>query len=326
MDIITLAGPYPEEVPGLLAKAVPAGLRIRAVKTQPELDALGDLQYVILRTLKLTGPVIGANPALKLIQRWGAGFDTVDIAAATSMDVPVTVAASVNSNAVAEHALLLMLATYRHLVPLDASVRHGAWDRTTHAPNSFMISDKLVGLVGCGAIGRLVAHKLRALGAVVQYYDATRLPAETERQLGLSYVDLHSLLATSDIISLHLPLTDQTRNIIGERELALMKPSAVLINTARGGLVDEDQLAAALRDGRIMGAALDSVAMEPYPLDGPLLAVDNLLMTPHIGGSVADLTLPMVRKVADNISRVFHGQPLPRTDLVNAPLCTYPVE
>jgi phosphoglycerate dehydrogenase-like enzyme len=326
LNTVTLAGPYPEEVPGLLRSELPGELEIRAVKDQAALDALTDMELVILRTLKVDGTLITANPSLKLIQRWGAGFDTVDIETAGRNRVPVAVAASVNSCAVAEHAILLMLASLRNLVALDANTKKGIWDRAAFAPRSFMISDKQVGLIGCGAIGRLVAKKARALDAHVQYYDAFRLPEEVEKGLGLNYVDFGTLLETSDIISLHLPLTEGTKLIIGEKELARMKKGAILVNTSRGGLIDEAGLAAALREGRLLAAALDSFSEEPYPADGPLHGVENLIMTPHIGGTVVDLTLPMVRKVAENILKVYRGQPLPRRDMVNSGLCPYPVE
>ena len=326
LNTVTLAGPYPEEVFGLLRKELPDTLDIRVVKEQSELDALTDMELVILRTLRINGALIEANPSLKLIQRWGVGFDTVDIETAGKRNVPVAVAASVNSCAVAEHAILLMLASYRNLIALDANTKKGGWDRTTFASRSFMISDKQVGLLGCGAIGKLVAQKAGALGANVQYYDAFRLPEVMEKQLGLSYVDFEALLATSDIISLHLPLTEGTKLIIGAKELARMKKGAVLINTSRGGLIDEASLAVALNEGRILAAALDSFSEEPYPSSGPLHGAENLIMTPHIGGTVVDLTLPMVRKVADNVLRVYRGQPLPRRDMVNSGLCPYPVE
>lgn len=326
LNTLTLAGPYPDEVSGLLRKELPDTMAIRTVKEQSELDALTDMEFVILRTLKIGRSLIEANPSLKLIQRWGAGFDTVDIEAAGKQNIPVAVAASVNSCAVAEHAILLMLASYRNLIDLDANTKKGIWDRTTFASRSFMISDKKIGLLGCGAIGRLVAQKTAALGAEVQYYDAYRLPEAVEKQLGLSYVDLPTLLETSDILSMHLPLTEDTKLIIGARELARMKKGSVLINTSRGGLIDEAALVASLNDGHLLAAALDSFSEEPYPSDGPLIEARNLIMTPHIGGTVVDLTLPMVRKVAENVLRVYRSQPLPKRDMVNSILCPYPVE
>lgn len=321
---ITLAGPYPPDVPGLLRRHLPAEFELREIHDQASLDASRDLQFVILRTLTVNAALIGANPGLTFIQRWGAGYDSVDIEAAGARGIPVAVAAGVNSNAVAEHALLLMLASLRHLTVLDASTKGGQWDRTSFAQNSYTIADKTLGLVGCGAIGRLVAAKARALGAAVIYHDAFRLSAQEEQTLGLGYAPLDRLLAESDIVSLHLPLTDSTKNIIDRRALQFMKRSAILINTSRGGLVDEEALAAALREGPLMAAAMDSFATEPYPADGPLLGLENLIMTPHIGGSVADLTLPMVRKVAENTILVARGLPLSRRDLVNQKLCGYP--
>jgi len=326
LNTVTLAGPYPEEVYILLRKELPGELEIRTVKDQAALDALTDMELVILRTLKMDGALIAANLSLKLIQRWGVGFDTVDIETAGRNKVPVAVAASVNSCAVAEHAILLMLASLRNLIALDAATKKGIWDRATFAPRSFMISDKQVGLLGCGAIGKLVAKKARALDAHVQYYDAFRLSEDVEKELELTYVDFGTLLESSDILSLHLPLTEGTKLIIGAKELACMKKGAILVNTSRGGLVDEAGLVTALREGRLMAAALDSFSEEPYPAGGPLHGVENLIMTPHIGGTVVDLTLPMVRKVAENVLRVYRGQPLPRRDMVNSGLCPYPVE
>jgi phosphoglycerate dehydrogenase-like enzyme len=323
---LTLAGPYPKEVPGLIRELLPPEVAFREIKDQESLDSARDLEIVILRTLKIGGALIEANPGLRLIQRWGAGYDTVDIDAAGKRKIPVAVAAGVNSNAVAEHALLLMLACLRHLTALDASMKRGAWDKAKFAQNSFTIADKTVGLLGCGAIGRLVAEKVRALGARVVYHDAYRLSEREEKTLGIAYASLEEVVASCDILTLHLPLLDSTKNIIDAKALASMKPGSVLVNTSRGGLVDEAALAKALAEGPLMAAALDSFSEEPYPSDGPLLGFENLIMTPHIGGSVVDLTLPMVRKVTANALAVVEGKPLPRRDMVNQEACGYPAE
>ena len=321
---LTLAGPFPKEVPSLVRELVPPEMAIREIHDQEMLDAARDLEFVILRTLKISGELIQANSNLRFIQRWGAGYDSVDIETAGKQGIPVAVAAGVNSNAVAEHAILLMLASLRHLVALDTSIRRGAWDRSTFAQNSFTIADKTVGLIGCGAIGRMVAAKASALGAKVAYYDAFRLPLEQESALGLQYLPLGELLRTSDIISLHLPLLESTKNILTEEALRSIKPGAVLVNTSRGGLIDETALAKVLREGPLMAAALDSFSEEPYPAEGSLRGLNNLIMTPHIGGTVADLTLPMVRTVTSNVLAVIEGKPLPQRDLVNKNLCGYP--
>lgn len=323
---LTLAGPYPKEVPGLIRELLPPDLALREIKDQESLDAARDLEIVILRTLRMGGALIEANPGLKLIQRWGAGYDTVDIEAAGRRKVPVAVAAGVNSNAVAEHAVLLILACLRHLTALDASMKRGAWDRTKFAQNSYTIADKTLGLLGCGAIGRLVAEKARALDAHVKYYDASRLSEREEKTLGIEYASFGDVVSSSDILSLHLPLLEGTKNIMDAAALASMKPGSVLVNTSRGGLVDESALAKVLAEGPLMAAALDSFSEEPYPADGPLIGLENLIMTPHIGGSVVDLTLPMVRKVAANAVAVLGGKPLPRRDMVNQATCGYPAE
>jgi len=326
LNTITLAGLYPEEAYELIQDKLPENFNIRFAKSQEELNALEDLEFVILRTLKIDGKLIESNPKLKLIQRWGAGFDTVDIEAAGTMNIPVAVASGVNSCAVAEHAILLMLATYRNLIPLNINTKKGIWDRSTYSSSSYTIDGKRVGLLGLGAIGKMVAKKVSALGADVQYYDIFRLHEEKENELNISYVDFETLLKTSDIISIHLPLTEGTKNLINEEAFKKMKPTSIIINTSRGEIIDENYLAEALRSKLIMGAALDSFSEEPYPSDGILNSIDNLIMTPHIGGTVVDLTRPMVEKVLGNIDRVHKGMPLSKVDFVNSKLCTYPVE
>lgn len=323
---LSLVGPYPSEVPELIRERLPLNMQLREIKDQEALDVARDLEYVILRTLKIDAHLIENNPNLLFIQRWGAGYDSVDIVAAGKRKIPVAVAAGINSNAVAEHAILLMLASLRHLIALDASVKRGAWDRSSFAQNSFTIADKTLGLIGCGAIVKLVAAKAQALDAKVAYYDSFRLNPHEEKSLGLSFLPLRELLEVSDIISLHVPLLDSTKNIIDASALSLMKQGSILINTSRGGLIDEAALVSALREGPLMAAALDSFSEEPYPSNGALLTLANLIMTPHIGGTVADLTLPMVRKVIANVAAVKEGKALPKRDCVNQDLCGYPVE
>lgn len=326
MNTITLAGSYPEEAYELIQSKLPDNFNIKYARSQEELNELEDLEFVILRTLKVDSKLIKSNPKLKLIQRWGAGFDTVDIEAAGTMNIPVAVASGVNSCAVAEHAILLMLATYRNLIPLNRNTKSGIWDRSTFSSSSYTVDGKRVGLLGLGAIGKMVAKKVSALGANVQYYDIFRLSKEKEKELNISYVDFETLLKTSDIISIHLPLTENTKNIINEEAFRKMKPSSIIINTSRGGIIDENFLAEALKTKLIMGAALDSFSEEPYPSGGILNSIENLIMTPHIGGTVVDLTRPMVEKVLGNINKVHKGMPLYKVDFVNSKLCTYPVE
>jgi phosphoglycerate dehydrogenase-like enzyme len=180
-----------------------------------------------------------------------------------------------------------------------------------------MIKGKTVGLIGCGAIGRQVAEKVRAFGAQVVYYDVFRLPETTEQKLGLTFRELDEVLASADIISLHLPLLDSTRGMIGRREIALMKPSALLINTARGEIINTVALAEALAGKRIAGAGLDVFDPEPLEADSPLRALDNVVLTPHVGGNTADISMDMVDICLENIFAVRDGRPLSPKVLVN---------
>ncbi len=321
---LTFAGTYPAEANELLISKLSGYFEISYIKDQKTLDNCSDLEYLVLRTLKVDRNIIANNKNLKLIQRWGSGFDTVDIGAASERNIPVLVATGVNSCAVAEHTILLILALYRHLVPLDKKLRNGIWDRTTFASDSYTINDKKAGLIGCGAIGKLVAQKLQALGAEVQYYDLLRMNPETEKKFGVNFLDLKSLLVTSDIISIHLPLTSETVNLITAAELKLMKRSAVIINTSRGGIINENDLADALQTGQILGAGLDSFEVEPYPENGRFTTLDNVVITPHIGGTVSDLVKPMAEKVADNVLRALMQKELNAGEFINLKECTYP--
>ena len=317
MEKIALVGPYGADVRSLLEKRVQGIMSVVSVPSEKEFELLGDVEYVILRVLSMRRPVIEAMPKLKLIQRWGVGFDKVDIAAAGERGIPVTITPGANSSPVSELALLFMLALYRNLAALHAGMMQGRWEKEKFIDNSFMIKGKTVGLIGCGAIGQQVAKKVQAFGAEVVYHDAFRLAAEKERQLGISYRGLHDLLKTADIISLHVPLLDATRGMIGARELGLMKPSAVLINTARGEIVDTSALVEALAGKRIAGAGLDVFDTEPLAADSPLRELENVVLTPHVGGNTADMSMDMVEICLENIFAVHENRPIPPKALIN---------
>jgi phosphoglycerate dehydrogenase-like enzyme len=317
MEKIALVGTYGADVRPMLEMRLKGAMGVETVANESEFDRLADVEYVILRVLAMKRATIEAMPRLKLIQRWGVGFDKVDIAAAGERGVPVVIAPGANATPVSELALLLMLALYRNLVKLHNGMVQGRWEKEKFIDNSFMIKGKTVGLIGCGAIGRQVAKKVRAFGAEVVYYDAFRLPETTEQELGLTYRELDEVLASADIVSLHLPLLDSTRGMIGQREIALMKPGAVLINTARGGIVDTAALAEALAGKRIAGAGLDVFDSEPLAADSPLRALDNVVLTPHVGGNTADMSMDMVDICLENIFAVRDGRPLSPKVLVN---------
>lgn len=324
MEKLAIVGKYPEEAYELLDKTLSKKFKILYITEQEELDKSTDLEYVVLRTLKINREIIMNNKNLKLIQRWGAGYDTIDMEEANKRNIPVAVATGINSCAVAEHTILLILALYRHLIPLNESIKNGIWDRTTFASKSFTITNKKLGLLGFGAIGKMVAQKSQVLGAEVQYYDIYRLGQEIESTLRVKYVDFKTLLQTSDIITIHLPLTSDTVDLISREELNLMKKNAIIVNTSRGGIINENDLADFLQSGNLLGAALDSFEKEPYPKDGRFSNINNIIMTPHIGGTVADLVEPMAMKVSDNVLRVYEKKSLSKADYVNYKYCSYP--
>ena len=297
---VVLAGTYPAHTYEKLRKLLPEDqFDFVAVDKQEEYDAMTDAEVIILRIFKAPKEVIDRNPDLKMILRWGAGFDSVDIEAAGAKGILVTNTPGANANAVSELAVTLMLTVYRKILEHTDSLRNGAWSKNTYLNSSFSLFGKLVGIVGGGNIGRQVAAKVQAFGAEVQYYDAFRLPEEMEEKCGMKYVSLEELIRTSDVITLHVPLLDSTRHMIGADQLRAMKDGAVIINTARGGLVDDKALCAAVKAGKLLGAGLDGVEEEPLPAGHELLTTPGIVVTPHVGGGTADIgdiIMPMLAK------------------------------
>jgi len=319
METIALVGPYDPEIKALFANAISNEFKLKEISAESEYDELQDVEYIILRTLSLKESVIQSLRKLKLIQRWGVGYDKVDIKAAAERNIPVAVTSGMNAPSVSELAVLHMLAVYRQLPLLYNNVLEGKWrGEEGIASTSYVIDGKIVGLIGLGSIGKQVAQKVTAFGATVQYYDVFRLSPEEEVKCGVTYVDLEELLKTSDIISLHLPLTDDTRHLICKDTIELMKPSAIIINTARGEIIKEDDLVEALQNRRILGAGLDVVEHEPPGRNSPLLALKNIVITPHMGGSTMDISVSMVARCIGNISKISRGECLSKMDFVNA--------
>jgi phosphoglycerate dehydrogenase-like enzyme len=261
----------------------------------------------VTTAVKLTEDDFQAGRQLKLLQLMSAGYEHVDLDLAARHGVPVAHFGDAMASVVAEHTLLLILAVSRRLLQLDAAVRSGAW--RTGEPVLRELRGKRVGLIGLGYIGREVAVRLNAFQAEVSYYARHRLTAEVERELGVAYVPLDELLSLSDVVSLHVPLAPSTRGLIGPRELALMKSSAVLINTARGGVVDQAALRAALESGKLAGAGLDVLDPEPPDAANPLLQLPNVVFTPHTAGQADEVWPRIVHTCFANIERVARGEP-----------------
>jgi phosphoglycerate dehydrogenase-like enzyme len=269
-------------------------------------ELLRDAEFLmgswVTTTVTLTEEDFAAAPHLKLLQLMSAGYEHVDLALAARHGVPVATFGDAMASVVAEHTLLLMLAVYRKLLELDAAVRSGAW--RTNEPVLRELRGKRVGLIGLGYIGREVAARLQAFGADVVYFSRQRHAGS-----GLRFVGLDELLGTSDVISLHVALAPSTRGLIGARELGLMKPDAVLINTSRGPVVDQAALHAALSSGALAAAGLDVLDPEPPAADDPLLRLPNVVFTPHNGGQAEEVWPRIVRTCFANVERVAHGEP-----------------
>ncbi|MGZ4767048.1 MAG: phosphoglycerate dehydrogenase [Ilumatobacteraceae bacterium] len=261
-----------------------AGLSIRlepklGARTSTELIALlGDAVAVIASNDPFSADVFDACPNLKVIARTGVGVDAIDVPAATRAGVMIATAPGTNEETVADHTLALMLALVRRLVEHDRSLREHRWDRAGGiTPNDLV--GATVGVIGSGAIGRGVIRRVLAFGSRVLVCD----PVLTAAPEGTELVTLDQLLSQSDVVTLHVPLLEQTRGLIGARELALMRPTAVLVNASRGHIVDEAALADALRNHRLAAAGLDVFAEEP-PFASELFDLPNVIVTPHVAG------------------------------------------
>lgn len=256
---------------------------------------------------KMTARVIEKLNRCKIIARYGIGVDNVDLAAATRAGILVTNVPDYCVDEVSDHALALMLAMARQIVPAEGAVRAGRWDVVAHAGIRRLRGQKL-GLLGWGKIARAVGSKVQPLGMKVLAYDPYVEPELIIRH-GAEAVSLDTLLAEADVISIHVPLSQDTRNLIGPRELSRMKPAAFLINTSRGGIVDEQALATALKEGRLGGAALDVLSSEPPPPDHPIRQAPNIILTPHLAFYSRESVIELQTKAAEEVARALKGAP-----------------
>jgi len=250
----------------------------------------------------ISAEVLTASEGLRLIMKHGVGVDNIDLDAATALGIAVANAPGTNTEAVADFTIAFMLALLRHIVPAAESTRAGGWDRYLGRE----LGHQTVGVVGTGRIGRAVIRRLSGFGSPILAYDVYQ-DASLVKDFGIRYVKLEELLSQADIVTLHVPLLPETRKLIGREELARMKETAILINIARGELVDESALAEALIERRIAGAGVDVFATEP-PKESPLLSLGNVLATPHIAAYTTEAMECMDRMCAETIIEVFAGR------------------
>jgi D-3-phosphoglycerate dehydrogenase len=262
-------------------------------------QALGDAVALVVRSeTKVTAGLIAKAPQLKVIARAGMGTDTIDVEEATRRTIPVLTAPGANSNSVAEYTFALLLALTRKIVPAAASLAAGKWERKSFEGTE--LREKTLGLLGLGRIGTRVASIAKGFGMRVIGADPA-LTIEHAESLGIELLPTDAVIQRADVLSLHAKLTPATGHMLDERRLSLVKKGVLIVNTARGALIDDAALVKALRDGRVAGAALDVYETEPLPADSPLRGAPNLLLTPHLAASTAEAQTRVAIEIASAI-------------------------
>lgn len=291
----------------ILQSVVPEGYTIKTldIPTYEQLikEAEDADYFLVSGRLPIDKGVLDAAKKLKMIQRTGVGTEMLDKEEIKKRGIPVYVNAGVNARSVAEHTLALMLSCLKRIPAIDKQVRQGIWKKQETGTSCHELYGKTVGLVGMGAIGRQVAEYLHVFGAKIIYTDLYRLPLEQEERLEATYVpSFEDMLQQVDILSFHCPLTPENKEILNEKTLSIIKSDAIIINTARGKLIDETALFHALKEGRVRAAGLDVHYEEPISISNqPLSTLDNVILTPHIGGLSFETFHTMMKDAIDNI-------------------------
>lgn len=281
------------------------------------IEKAGDAECIMVdAVLPVTEEMIAGMPNLKMIHSEGVGFAAIDVDAAAKRGVYVCNNRAVNAPQVAEHTILLMMAVQRRALEGDAMVRAG---RQMEAKTQFIfeglgdLQEKRIGMIGFGAIGKELAKRLIPFGCELTYYDPFRADAATEEEYQVRYVELEELYRESDVITLHVPVTPSTTKMINKESLAMMKPSCILVNCARGAVVDSEALAEAIQNGTIYGAGLDTMDPEPVPIDDPIIQMPEefkyrVVLTPHIAGTTVGVFVNCYRNIWRNVTRIANGE------------------
>jgi phosphoglycerate dehydrogenase-like enzyme len=308
--ISSLLAPYADKVGGIkvVSRIEVSEEELKEALRQAE-AVIGDYSF----QFRITRDICNLMEKARVIAQPSTGYDHIDIEACREKGIPVTNAGGANSISVAEWTVMAALILLKRALYAHFETKKGGWPQWELMDmGTYDLYGKTWGIIGLGRIGREVAKRVRAFGAKIVYYDKYRHPKEAEEELGVEYAPLSKLIRVSDVISIHVPLTPETRHLIGERELRVMKPTAILINPSRGEIVDEEALARALEEGWIMGAAVDVYSREPPGPDHPLIKLEhtNLLTTPHIAGANSDARARIIQVVVENVIRALSGQPL----------------
>ncbi|BBK31053.1 D-3-phosphoglycerate dehydrogenase [Stella humosa] len=298
----------------LVESALPPEFELMTLESGSEaerLEKLRDAEVVIVGGGRLARHHIEAAPRLRFVQHQGVGYhDTVDVAALRERQIPLALAPGGTSIGVSEHTIMMMLAVCKRLAYLDSELRRGVWHANDMRAESRQIFGMTVGIVGLGRIGTEVARHLQGFGATLVYHDIVDIPAEVERELKVRRVGFDELLALSDMVTLHLPLTELSHHMMNRETIGRMKPGAMLINCARGPIVEEAALVEALRSGHLAGVGLDTFEIEPPPHPTPLAEFRNVVLTPHNAPGTRDAMRMKMGDMFDNIQRFYRAEPL----------------
>ncbi len=317
--IVFLHG-LPKPIVDIIISYTPQGFVTNSVDgSLPEseqIHSVADADFIIVYRAQPSDVVLQSAKKAKLVQLLAAGYDTMNLKLLSELQIPCANNGGANSWAVADHTVLLILSLYRQLIRAERSVRSGTWNSPITGMNTFEMAGKLIGIIGMGNIGRLVANRVRSFDANVQYYDKYLVNDSSRSDINARSVSIDELFRTSDIISCHTPLTPDSLHIVNHDRISKMKKTAMIINTSRGPVVDEQALIEALREGRIAGAGLDVFEHEPVNQNNPLLGMDNVVVTPHMAGTTWNTWFRRAEFAYANIKRVWAGnQPLAKAEI-----------
>lgn len=315
---VAVPDPYSPDLLKVLRDGVPSGWTLLTPDSSGQTADFSSADVIFAMWNPVSRETIEAIPALQLVQKLGAGVDRIDLDAAKENEVAVARLFGINAVAVAEHIMMFILASLRNLPVTQAKLLEGGWHKEEARSYQRELRGKTVGLIGVGNVGQEVAKRLAPFEATTIYYDVNPLDSATAESLQVRRTGLDELLREADIISLHVPLIPETRHLINRSRIELMKPGAIVVNCARGGLIDEQALKEALESGRIASAALDTFAEEPIT-DLGLIRLENVIATPHAAGATKDNFVRVVAKAVENAKQYASGKGLPVTDAVYVP-------
>lgn len=310
---VAFVEPVPSGLYSAIAQRLPDGVELVGATGFSDADlarAAGDADVLMFSRRRIDADTLTLTPQARFIQCVGAGYDSIDVNAALAAGIPVAYNPAVNASSVAEHTVMLILALLRHFVEGERQTRAGGFrpiEMIQRGPND--IADMTIGLLGMGPIGKETAQRLSAFGATLLYNARTRLDETAERELGLTWESFTGVLTRSDVVSVHVKLTPETHHLVGDEELAMMPRGSYLVNTARGGLVDEGAIRRAIERGHLAGAAIDVLADEKSELN-PFADLPQVIVTPHLAGTTVGAFQRMVKLSVENVIRFYNDEPL----------------